>query len=182
MGSSNDPSQFADSLSSILTTTAISTPITAALGGLIYVFALYQLENKNGRMILFSALIVMIVVSAITGFLSIATFNDYFNSEAFNDVINSGTSSSTSYSQYLSSYQWIGPSAIISLIGNFISGILMFMALYIPYQRITSGELVPITTATKSSESERRCPNCGQAIPFDANICPYCSKRFEDYL
>lgn len=24
----------------------------------------------------------------------------------------------------------------------------------------------------------RMCPNCGRAIPFDANICPYCGKNF----
>lgn len=28
----------------------------------------------------------------------------------------------------------------------------------------------------------RLCPNCGRPIPFDANICPYCGKRFKDYL
>lgn len=25
---------------------------------------------------------------------------------------------------------------------------------------------------------DRYCPNCGRSIPFDANICPYCSKKF----
>ncbi len=58
----------------------------------------------------------------------------------------------------------------------------MIIALYIPYNRINSGELVPITSKSNSGESGRVCPNCGQAIPFDANICPYCSKRFNDYL
>lgn len=28
----------------------------------------------------------------------------------------------------------------------------------------------------------RVCPNCGRPIPFDANICPYCCKKFESYL
>ena len=28
----------------------------------------------------------------------------------------------------------------------------------------------------------RYCPNCGRHIPFDANICPYCGKKFESYL
>ena len=28
----------------------------------------------------------------------------------------------------------------------------------------------------------RCCPNCGREIPFDANICPYCAKKFETYL
>lgn len=28
----------------------------------------------------------------------------------------------------------------------------------------------------------RYCPNCGRKIPFDAEFCPYCSKKFETYL
>jgi Na+/H+-dicarboxylate symporter len=28
-------------------------------------------------------------------------------------------------------------------------------------------------------EPNRRCPNCGRAIPEDAKTCPYCSKKFE---
>jgi hypothetical protein len=29
------------------------------------------------------------------------------------------------------------------------------------------------------SKPDRRCPNCGRIIPFDAVTCPYCSKKFE---
>jgi hypothetical protein len=29
--------------------------------------------------------------------------------------------------------------------------------------------------------TDRRCPNCGRIIPFDANTCPYCSKKFEEF-
>lgn len=183
-GSSNDPSQVLESLrnSNIMTITAAIGPISAALGGLIWVFALYQLENKNGKTILFAALICLIVTSIVVGITSISTFENYINSEAFEDLINSGSSGTSSYSQLLSSYQWIGSSAIFSLIGNAISNVLLFIALYIPYKRITSGELVPVATVTQAGEPDRRCPNCGQAIPFDANICPYCSKRFDDYL
>ena len=28
----------------------------------------------------------------------------------------------------------------------------------------------------------RLCPNCGREIPFDANLCAYCGKKFESYL
>jgi len=28
----------------------------------------------------------------------------------------------------------------------------------------------------------RMCPNCGREIPFDANVCSYCGKKFESYL
>jgi len=30
--------------------------------------------------------------------------------------------------------------------------------------------------------SNRICPNCGRKIPFDAVLCPYCGKKFEDFL
>jgi predicted nucleic acid-binding Zn ribbon protein len=26
---------------------------------------------------------------------------------------------------------------------------------------------------------KRFCPACGRMIPFDANLCPYCGRRFE---
>ena len=34
---------------------------------------------------------------------------------------------------------------------------------------------------TTSKHEERFCPNCGRVIPLDARMCPYCSKKFEDY-
>lgn len=34
------------------------------------------------------------------------------------------------------------------------------------------------TTIEKSSKSERYCPQCGRGIPFDAQLCPYCGRRF----
>ena len=30
------------------------------------------------------------------------------------------------------------------------------------------------------SQPDRRCPSCGRAIPFDANVCPYCGKKFDE--
>lgn len=31
-----------------------------------------------------------------------------------------------------------------------------------------------------SNKNNRRCPECGRIIPFDAKICPYCKKDFEE--
>ena len=28
----------------------------------------------------------------------------------------------------------------------------------------------------------RVCPECSKSIPFDAKICPFCGKKFKDYL
>jgi len=30
----------------------------------------------------------------------------------------------------------------------------------------------------QNNQQNRVCPNCGRAIPFDANICPYCKHDF----
>jgi len=38
----------------------------------------------------------------------------------------------------------------------------------------------PIGGEPKKVDSDRRCPNCGRIIPFDAKNCPYCSKKFEE--
>ena len=162
--------------------TAITTLISATLGGLIWIFGLYQLENKTGRIVLFAAYIGMIITATIVAISSMLVFEDLIGSGGFEKLLNSSSFNSSSYTQLSSSFPWIGTTAIFSLIGNTISNVLLIIALYIPYKRITSGELIPISTSTKAAESDRICPNCGKAIPFDANICPYCSKKFEEYL
>ncbi len=38
------------------------------------------------------------------------------------------------------------------------------------------------SNANEQADREKRyCPACGRVIPFDANICPYCGKKFEVY-
>jgi len=34
----------------------------------------------------------------------------------------------------------------------------------------------------RKSIPSRICPNCGREIPFDANLCSYCGKKFEIFL
>jgi len=34
----------------------------------------------------------------------------------------------------------------------------------------------------KETKSERRCPECGRVIPEDANMCPYCGKKFKSHF
>jgi RNA polymerase subunit RPABC4/transcription elongation factor Spt4 len=34
----------------------------------------------------------------------------------------------------------------------------------------------------KSKDSDRRCPNCGRVIPFDAVLCPYCGNKFRTFF
>ncbi len=35
-------------------------------------------------------------------------------------------------------------------------------------------------TSSEKPQHDRYCPKCGRSIPFDAVICPYCKKEFED--
>lgn len=43
----------------------------------------------------------------------------------------------------------------------------------------TAHRLVPQKIDIISNKkSDRYCPECGRGIPFDANICPYCGKKF----
>lgn len=30
--------------------------------------------------------------------------------------------------------------------------------------------------------ADRHCPNCGRDIPFESKLCPYCGKKFINYL
>ena len=58
-----------------------------------------------------------------------------------------------------------------------IGFILFIVGLVIP-----SNKKIVIRNETKSPKIEkshdRYCPDCGRSIPFDANVCPYCSKKF----
>ncbi len=31
-----------------------------------------------------------------------------------------------------------------------------------------------------TEKKDRICPGCGRSIPFDAKVCPYCGKNFEE--
>ena len=42
------------------------------------------------------------------------------------------------------------------------------------------GKTIP--SNTKRNQSDRRCPNCGRNIPEDSKVCPYCGKRFQEFI
>lgn len=165
MGGNADPS-FIQNIFFII-------PLASIIGGLAYVFLLYELENKIGRMVLFAGFAVYIITSVVIALSIGSAFEETLGSIDFENTNTLESSTITNeFTQKISSTGLYG-------IAN---GVLMLIALIIPYNRITSGELVPVLPATQTGEPERRCPNCGRPIPMDANICPYCSKKFEDYL
>jgi len=143
--------------------------ISAILGGLMYYFALKELEDERGKNILFAAIIASIAISIITSF---------YVAGMLGEVFGSISTDPSSYSS-LALTQNVG---IISILGV-IPNLLFIYALYIPYNRIKNGELVPVVTSNGYQSAPRRiCPNCNKNIPDDANICPYCGKQFETYF
>lgn len=47
---------------------------------------------------------------------------------------------------------------------------------------LTGLKETPVEAISKQTDRvERRCPKCGRAIPFEANVCPYCGKNFNEF-
>lgn len=152
----------------LIYTTPILTVISAFTGGLGYVFALYELENDTGKKVLYLAFFISIAIAVLIGFLNAGEMTRLIEAYSSENVL-----SSFSYLSNVSMYSSLG------VIGSFF----WLIAVYIPYKRIKTGELVPkkINVFERSeSISQRRCLNCGRVIPEDAKICPYCGKRFEN--
>ena len=153
----------------LIFTIPLLTIMSAVSGGLGYVFGLYELENDIGKKVLYIAFIVSIVISFVIGFL---------NAGEIGSIIDDRTSETA-----LSSFSYLSNISIYSTIGV-ISSFFWLIALYIPYKRISTGELIPNTIQlfdSKGPVSQRHCPNCGRVIPEDAKICPYCGKHFGTY-
>ena len=148
-------------------------PFASILGGIAYIFFLYELEDKLGKIVLILAIIVSVISSL---FIAINIGSAFDETIGTFDFENASPEEISAVTTELT--EKISGTSIFSV----INGVLILIALYIPYRRITSEELVPVVTDTKSGEPDRKCPNCSRTIPFDAKICPYCSKRFEDFL
>jgi hypothetical protein len=138
--------------------------IGAVLGGLIYYFALIELEDETGKKILYAGIVSSIAISLLTSFYLAGTLNELFSSIAAHTT----DFSALPYTQNISK---------ISILG-IISNLLYLYAFYNPYKRMKDGGLVPVTASAGQEPSPTRlCPNCGKTIPSNTNICPYCNKE-----
>jgi tetrahydromethanopterin S-methyltransferase subunit D len=126
---SNGADLYSSSIGSII---FISSIIGAILGGLTYIFALYELENKIGRYILYAAFAISIMISGIIGFF----FMDAIN-EAYRNI------SSDSFSSNFTSFNLLTSNISGYSVLGIISNIFWLIAIYIPYKRIKDGELIP---------------------------------------
>jgi len=136
----NDAAYISDFLKKTLTTTAIISPLLAFLTGLIWILALYHLQNKKGKIVLLFAFVTMILFSLFTGFFSLSLLNDFIDSESFIISVSSANDFQ-GYINYLSVYEWIGSLGIINVIGTILVSFLLFIALYLAYKRIQSDNL-----------------------------------------
>ena len=59
---------------------------------------------------------------------------------------------------------------LVGLIGGLI-GLIIWLIVRPP-------ELTAEQRQAKLRDTRRYCPDCRQTIPFDANVCPYCNKKF----
>jgi len=145
-------------------------PIGAILGGLNYIFLLYELESKEGKIILFVAFIVTIITSVIMTINIIPIYEEtigFIYSHAGEITSADITSLTTELTQKISSAGIYGV----------INSALLLIAIYIPYGRIKSGGLAPVLP-----NSLKRCMSCGRVVPSDSTVCAYCGRRFESHL
>ena len=151
----------------IILITVISSTISAIFAGLTYVFLLYHLENEKGRIVLFTAYIVSVIIAIV-----VAIYNHGVFTEMMRDLLASDTIDSSTISQVTAQLSSMSKATIFSSIG----AILFIFATYIPYKRIKSGELIPVLPSHL-----KRCMKCGRVNPSDSVICAYCGNRFSNY-
>jgi len=166
-----DTSQLLENLRVSFAVSSITTVIGAMIGGLIWVFGLYQIENDIGKKILITAYISMIIVAIAVAISSFLFFTEFSNSILAEDLADTQTTS-----QLLSSMQYLGDTLTISVIGGIIQSSLLFVAIYIPYKRIDSGELTPVLP-----HNMKICKNCGREAGSEYVICAYCGHRFDSF-
>lgn len=70
----------------------------------------------------------------------------------------------------------------VTLSGLLIWGFILFFAGLIDwYNYFYKPKKEKQTTKVEvvgEKRADRYCPSCGRAIPFDAQLCPYCERRF----
>jgi len=71
-------------------------------------------------------------------------------------------------------FGWLG-GVVCVLAGLMVGIVLLIVGLVTPGEKKETQIVQP-----PSRQSDRYCPDCGRNIPFDANMCPYCGKKFGD--
>ena len=146
-------------------------PLASIIGSLAYILLLYELENKLGRYVLFLAFVFSVIISLLLAFNIGAAWNDTLGTFDFENL----TPTDPEYVEKMDEFtQRISSSGIYAL----PNGILMLIALIIPYNQITKGKLLPATARLTSAA--KKCPNCGWDISANMNECPHCDFKIDN--
>ena len=153
----------------------LMVPIVAVIGGFFNIFLVYELEDRNGKNILFLAFVVTVIVSFYIAIVGAQITDEWVNS--FNQEQQADSSYLSSYSTSDIEEKINDLQKDISKIGaiGIIGQLIYLIAFIIPYRRIKSGELSPVL-----ADNLKRCMNCGRVGPSDSAICAYCGKQFTD--
>ena len=151
-----------------------AVPFSSIIGGLAYVFLLYELEDKNGKIVLISAVILTIIISIFMAINIQSIFEETFGSLTITPDMDTEeiTELFNTFSQKISEL------SAFSVIHNLV----MLLAFFMAYKHINSADF-PSTKLNKSFSPEESvkdewyCPHCGRAVPPDAHVCPYCGKQ-----
>jgi hypothetical protein len=125
----------------------IQSSLISIFSGLIWVLGFYNLEDNKGRRILLAAFAVMLLTPLVNGVGSYTILDEWIAQGTFNTLFNS-TSAVSAYSQMFPISQWTGITGVIMLLVSLVSYLLLFVALFIAYKRVSNTEL----TATPSQE------------------------------
>jgi hypothetical protein len=144
-------------------------PIGALIGGLFNIFLVYELEDRNGKIILFIAFLVTIIISFYVLFSGMAIADNWVMNAQ--NLIDDRSYASISELEKLTEQlqQDLSKISAVGIIGN----LLYLVAFIIPYNRIRTGDLVPVLPSHL-----KRCNNCGRVLQKDFVICPYCCQRY----
>jgi len=146
-------------------------PLAAILGGIINVLLVHELEDRKGKIILYIAFVVTIILSFYVLYEGMLITEEWTNNTESLLKGNIDYSTSNQLEDLVEKLQQdLSSVGIFSSIGN----ILFLIAYIIPYKRIKSGELVPALPSHL-----KRCQNCGRIVQKDYKICPYCGKEIE---
>ena len=161
-----------------------AVPISTILGGLMYLFLLYKLENKIGKIMLFLMFIVAIISSIIVTYFSLQAFDQSLGSVTITvSPFMSSAELTTQLQSYIDSFN-----VEISKIGMYgiATNILILITLIIPIWRIQTGDLKKVPKETPSvlqSSSmnivNKNCPKCGVKNHQESKFCESCGEIFK---
>ena len=145
------------------------------MSGLFYLFLLHELENKIGKIILYTAFITSIVISIITAYMIASNF-DTLMSSILEAQSSGGFQSATSLSQNFSSE--ITKYGALGIIPN----TLWLVAMILPFYRMHTGKFPmndrPARQYNYQNQNNNVCPKCGAQFSPGTQFCENCGYRF----